>query len=126
MAKDGQQAIKMLATINAEKSECWKAEDRDRIFDVVRRPVGFAGINAMVFEQLRGWVIQVTTSALGQETDKMKVLGLNSTLAVSTRIKASTTWPSRCTRNAWRRRKKCWAMTIPLRSRHVITYASFT
>ena len=82
MATDGVDAMnKMLATINAEKSECWKAEDRDRIFDAVRQTVGFAGINAMVFEQLRGWAIQVTTSALGQETDKMKVLGLKSTLA---------------------------------------------
>jgi hypothetical protein len=82
MAKDGQRAMdKMLATINAEKSECWKAEDRDRIFDAVRQTVGFAGINTMVFAQLRQWVITVTTSALGQETDKMKVLGLKFTLA---------------------------------------------
>jgi hypothetical protein len=35
----------------------------------------------MVFEQLRQWVITVTTSALGQETDKVKVLGLKITLA---------------------------------------------
>ena len=82
MATDGVDAMnKMLATINAEKSECWKAEDRDRIFDAVRQTVGFAGIIVIVFEQLRGWVITVTTSALGQETDKMKVLGLKSTLA---------------------------------------------
>ena len=43
--------------------------------------MGFAGINTMVFEQLRQWVITVTTSALGQETDKVKVLGLKITLA---------------------------------------------
>ena len=72
---------KMLATINAERSECWKTEDRDRIFDAVRRTVGFAGINAMVFEQLRGWVVAVTVAALREEGDRMKAVGLKNTLA---------------------------------------------
>ena len=81
MATDGAAAIdKMLATINAEKSECWKAEDRDRIFDAVRKTVGFPGINAMVFEQLRQWVVVVTLRAISQEMDPMKLLGLKSTL----------------------------------------------
>jgi tetratricopeptide (TPR) repeat protein len=81
MAKDGQQAMnKMLATINAEKSECWKPEDRDRIFDAVRKTVGFPGINAMVFEQLRTWVIVVTLAAVGREADITKLVGLKSTL----------------------------------------------
>jgi len=81
MAKDGQGAInKMLATINAEKSECYKREDRDRIFDAVRKTVGFAGINAMVFEQLRDWVIVVTYAAVGREADVTKQAGLKSTL----------------------------------------------
>ena len=82
MAKDGQQAMdKMLATINAEKSKCWKPEDRERIFGAVRQTVGFSGINTMVFEQLRQWVITLTMSALGQEADKMKPLGLKIKLA---------------------------------------------
>ena len=69
MAKDGQKAMnKMLATINAEKSECFKSDDRDRIFDAVRRTVGFVGINSMVFAELREWVIQVATIALQQGT----------------------------------------------------------
>ena len=72
----------MLATINAEKSECWKPEDRDRIFDAVRKTVGFAGINAMVFEQLRTWDIVVTLAAVGRETDVTKLVGLKSTLAL--------------------------------------------
>ena len=81
MATDGAAAIdKMLATINAEKSECWKAEDRDRIFDAVRKTVGFPGINAMVFERLRKWVVMVTVRAMEEETDAIKLLGLKSTL----------------------------------------------
>ena len=82
METDGMKAInKMLATINAERSECWKVEDRDRIFDAVRRTVGFAGINAMVFEQLRGWVVAVTVAALREEGDRMEAVGLKDTLA---------------------------------------------
>ena len=81
MENYGTRAIdKMLATINAETSKCGKPEDRDRIFDVVRKTVGFAGINAMVFEQLRNWVIVVTCGAIEQEMDTIKLLGLKSTL----------------------------------------------
>jgi len=82
MTREGLDAVnKMLATINAERSECWKAEDRDHIFDAVRRTVGFAGINAMVFEQLRDWVVAVTTSALQEEADELAAAGLKDTLA---------------------------------------------
>ena len=82
MARQGRRAVeKMLATINAERSECWKAEDRDRIFDAVRLTVGFVGINAMVFEQLREWVVAVTVAAVREEGDRMQALRLKDTLA---------------------------------------------
>ena len=50
----------MLSTIDAERSECFKVEDKERIFDVVRKEIGFNKINSMVFNQLRNWVIKVT------------------------------------------------------------------
>ena len=69
MAKDGHKAMNnMLATINAEKSECFISEDRDRIFDAVRRTVGFAMLNSMVFAELREWVIATATMALEEGT----------------------------------------------------------
>ena len=82
MSKDGQKAMdKMLATINAERSECFRPEDLERIFEAVRRTVGFAGINKMVLEQMRNWASKVTMIAIKEETDDVKILGLESTLA---------------------------------------------
>jgi hypothetical protein len=49
----------MLATIDARKSESWNSEDRDKIFSVITDTVGFNAINSMVFEQFRGWVIEI-------------------------------------------------------------------
>lgn len=50
---------KMLATIDARKSESYSAEDRDKIFSVITDTVGFNRINSMVFEQFRDWVIEI-------------------------------------------------------------------
>jgi hypothetical protein len=55
---------KMLATIRAEKSESFKPEDRDRIFEVIREEVGFSKLNAMVFECYREWVIATSLAVL--------------------------------------------------------------
>ena len=61
MRKDVHRNIKdMLSKIDAERSECFKVEDKERIFDVVRKEIGFNKINSMVFNQLRNWVIKVT------------------------------------------------------------------
>ncbi len=48
---------KMLATIDTARSECSKAEDRERIHDAIRRTVGFNELNREIFEIMRGWVI---------------------------------------------------------------------
>jgi hypothetical protein len=47
----------MLATVDAEKSECWKPGDKIRIFDAVRKTVGFEELNSIVFSKLRVWMI---------------------------------------------------------------------
>lgn len=47
----------MLATINAEKSQCYKEEDKERIFTIVRQEVGFHRVNSLIFEGMRDWMI---------------------------------------------------------------------
>ena len=54
----------MLATIDVRKSESWNPDDKYRIFDAVERSVGFVGINKLVFERLRDWVIDAATISL--------------------------------------------------------------
>ena len=54
----------MLATVDTRKSESWNPADKTRIFDAVERTVGFDGINSLVFERLRDWVIDTAIYAL--------------------------------------------------------------
>jgi hypothetical protein len=49
---------KMLATINCERSECFKAEDRLQIHDAVKRMNRFSNMNKTIFEVMRSWVIR--------------------------------------------------------------------
>ena len=71
----------MLSTINAQRSECFYESDKTNIFEVVEATVGFNGLNAMVFQQLRLWVVDVAKTAFESETDKIKQLTLQSSLA---------------------------------------------
>ncbi|CAB9507603.1 Kinesin light chain [Seminavis robusta] len=67
VANDTEGAMKkMLATVRAEKSQCYKTEDREKIFQVIEKTIGFAKINAMVFEQYRSWAIRVSTETMLQ------------------------------------------------------------
>ena len=66
----------MLATIRAEKSECYMKEDRERIFTTIGELIGFPKINAMVFEQYRQWVIDVTLTTLQHSQDPNQRLQL--------------------------------------------------
>ena len=68
---------KTLATINAEKSECFKKEDKDKIFKIVQDEVGFNKINSLVFERMRDWMIDTALISLHQEKDneiKLKLM----------------------------------------------------
>lgn len=80
---DGQMK-KMMATIDCERSECFKPEDRQRIFDVVRSSVGFAGINALVYEQLQKWVVDTTEKELANVdvADVIRKMNLRSILGM--------------------------------------------
>ena len=54
----------MLATLDVRKSESWNPDDKNRIFDAVERTVGIDGINSIIFERLREWVIDTVLESL--------------------------------------------------------------
>jgi tetratricopeptide (TPR) repeat protein len=72
----------MLATIRAEKSQCFSEDQRKRIFSVIQETVGFAEIDSLVFEQYRDWVISVANDALDdciedlERLDLLEVVGM--------------------------------------------------
>ena len=72
---------KMLAVINAENSECFKPEDKFKIFEIVKKEVGFHNINAMIFEQMRDWVIKTTVSFMNNEHNAENLTQTMSALA---------------------------------------------
>jgi tetratricopeptide (TPR) repeat protein len=56
--KDGhKQYYSMIGRVNAETSECSRASDRESIHEGIRRSVGFAKLNRMVFGILEGWMV---------------------------------------------------------------------
>ena len=71
---------KMLTLIDAEKSECFKPEDRSKIFEIVKKEVGFNNINSMIFEKMRDWVVTTTKSFMSIEKDDKKIIEIMSTL----------------------------------------------
>eukprot|EP01036_Dinobryon_divergens_P023763 gene23763-biopygen20375 len=75
IAADSRGSInKMLFTIDVAKSECFKPEDRERIFEIVEREVGVSEINSMVFECMRTWVIKTTEAARNNDPDGRALL----------------------------------------------------
>jgi hypothetical protein len=71
----------MIARVDCKKSESWNPLDREKIFDVVRKTVGFDTVNGMVFEQLRLWVIAAATQAIAIETNEQARYQLKLSLA---------------------------------------------
>lgn len=75
MSSNADREIKrMLGTVNAEVSECFKNEDRDMIFQAIRESIGFNRINGMVFEQMRDWMVKITKTTLAKQVDKNRML----------------------------------------------------
>jgi hypothetical protein len=78
------QYYEMLGRVNAETSDCSRAEDRDSIREGIRRSVGFAKLNRMVFGVMEGWMEErlrgqsAACAAAGHEEEAM---GWNEVLA---------------------------------------------
>jgi tetratricopeptide (TPR) repeat protein len=47
----------MLSKVHCERSECSRAEDRERIFAVVRSSIGFEAMDRLVFDAMGGWLL---------------------------------------------------------------------
>ena len=64
LLKDGGEYYKMLAKVDAEKSESFLAADRERIHDAIRRilPGGFVQLNNMILTVYGRWMLQVLQS----------------------------------------------------------------
>jgi hypothetical protein len=48
--------LKMLGTVNAERSECSRPADRESIHAAIRDSVGFAKLNRMLFGVMEEWM----------------------------------------------------------------------
>lgn len=60
--------LSVLHRVRCERSQAFDPNDQRRIFEAVERTVGFAQINAMVFEQLRRWFVHALEETLLAET----------------------------------------------------------
>jgi hypothetical protein len=65
---------RMLATIDVAKSEYFKQEDKERIFEIVRQEVGVSEINSMIFECMRTLVIDAIERARALDAENLYLL----------------------------------------------------
>jgi hypothetical protein len=72
---------RMIAAVDVAKSESTSDDDKNKIFEVVRSSVGFNGINGMIFEQLREWVVRTVEKAIQEETQEENIWSLKEGLA---------------------------------------------
>ncbi len=82
--KDHGQYYDMLGRINAEASECSRAEDRESIHEGIRRSVGFGALSRMVFGIMEGWIkdqLRWQAAASAKAGDDNRAMRWNSTLA---------------------------------------------
>ena len=75
--EDPKQYYNMLGRVNAEASDCSRAEDRESIHEGIRRSVGFAKLSRMVFGVMEGWMEErlrgqaAASAAAGDEREAM-------------------------------------------------------
>jgi hypothetical protein len=81
---DSTQYYGMLGRVNAEASECSRAEDRESIHEGIRRSVGFAKLSRMVFGVMEGWMeeqLQGQAAASAAAGDEGRAMEWNAALA---------------------------------------------
>eukprot|EP01031_Cornospumella_fuschlensis_P031768 gene31768-38398_t len=72
----------MLSIINCEKSESFNPDDKEKIFDVVNRSVGFDGVNSMVFNKMLDWIVDTTSAHMRGEQEEVRKLELQDALGM--------------------------------------------
>ena len=81
---DPKEYFAMLGRIDAETSTCSRASDRESIHEGIRRSVGFAKLNRMVFGVMEGWMeeqLRKQAAASAAEGSVYDSLALRSALA---------------------------------------------
>jgi tetratricopeptide (TPR) repeat protein len=74
--------LKMLGTINVERSDASNPQDRALIFEAIRASIGFQQLNRTVFQCLRRWVLQAAhTFADREPKDTERYLGIQCIIA---------------------------------------------
>jgi hypothetical protein len=58
----------MLGRVNAEKSDCSKASDRESIHESIRRSVGFAKLSRMVYGVMERWMEETLQVQVSKST----------------------------------------------------------
>ncbi len=74
----------MLGTVNAERSECSRPDDRMSIHDGIRSSVGFAKLSRMVFGVLEEWMegqLRAQAASCEDEGEDEEAMGWRATLA---------------------------------------------
>ncbi len=82
---DYKQYHSMLGRVNAEASDCSRASDRESIHEGIRRSVGFAKLNRMVFGVMEGWMeerLRGQVEASAAAGDEEGAMGWNLSLAI--------------------------------------------
>ena len=82
---DHKQYYSMLGRVNAEASECSRAEDRESIHEGIRRSVGFGKLSRMVFGVMEGWMeerLRGQAAASAAAGDEEGAMVWNATLAI--------------------------------------------
>jgi hypothetical protein len=82
--RDHNQYYNMLGRVNAEASNCSKAEDRESIFESIRHSVGFSDLNRMLFKVLEDWMeerLRGQATALSAAGDEEMAMAWKATLA---------------------------------------------
>ena len=81
---DSQQYYSMLGQVNAEASDCSRAEDRESIHEGIRRSVGFGKLSRMVFGVMEGWMEEQLRGQVAASTaagDEGRAMEWNAALA---------------------------------------------
>lgn len=72
----------MLAVVNVQRSEAWNPLDKQRIFDIIEKTVGFNEVNLTVTTRLREWIVMATEKALSESKNELEKIELSNSLGL--------------------------------------------
>jgi hypothetical protein len=85
IAADHREYYSMLGRVNAETSDCTRAEDRLRIHEGIQSSVGFAMLNRMVFGVMESWMEDQLRRQISRHTalgHELRAMEWSATLAI--------------------------------------------